>query len=128
MSINGVLSFGLPFPHFPPLLLPPAPDSDIYQMYFIAPYWADNDARLHGSISWEMYSVGYSPKTDDIINNITDFINYNANNMEFSGNFVFVANWNEYPTEKSTEASLPYLHMVSVSFTSIILMSIPLSA
>ena len=64
-------------------------------MHFIAPYWADNAARHHGLMFWEMYSVGYGPKTDDIINNITDFINYKASNMEFSGKFVFVANWNE---------------------------------
>ena len=85
-------------------------------MHFIAPYWADNDARFHGLMFWEMYSVGYSPKTDDIISNITDFINYKGNNMEFSGNFVFVANWNEemhpYPAGEKKEVGLAYLIMV----------------
>ena len=78
-----------------------------------------------------MYSVGCSPKTDDIITNVTDFIKIKAKNMEFSGNFAFVANWNEmhpYPAGNSIKASLPYLHMVSVSIASEIIMTITLSA
>ena len=100
-------------------------------MYFIAPYWADNDARLHGSMSWEMYSVGYGPKTDDIITNVTNFIRITSNNMEFSGNLVFVANWNEmhpYPAGISVKAALPYLHMVSVSLHLKIIIAITYSA
>ena len=68
-----------------------------------------------------MYSVGYSPKTDEIIKNLTNYIDIKSNNMEFSANFVFVANWNEmypYPDGESLEAHLPYLNMVSVSFAS----------
>ena len=68
-----------------------------------------------------MYSVGNGPKTDDIIKNVTNFIKITSNNMEFSGNLVFVANWNEmypYPDGESLEAPLPYLNMVSVSLAS----------
>ena len=88
-------------------------------MYFIAPYWADNNARLHGSMSWEMYSVGYGSITDDIIKNVTNIVNIKANNMRFSGNLVFVANWNEmhpFPAGENVEANTvsSYIHSLDL--------------
>ena len=75
----------------------------------------DNDARLNGNVSWEMYRIGDSPQSDEIINRVNSFVRTNSNSPNFGGNFVFVANWSEmhqYPAGESAVNALTYLNMV----------------
>ena len=114
MSTNGIISFGIEFPHFSPSLFP-TESATTYFDYAIAPYWADHDARLFGNVSWEQYSSGDSTGTDDVIATVNDFINTNTNETDFAGNFVFVGNWREmhpYPAGASLEQAEPFLDMV----------------
>ena len=115
MGTNGIISFGIEFPHFSPAVFPTGSASTYYD-YAVAPYWADNDARLNGLVSWEMYSTGDSNITDEIIDHINEFINLNTNETDFVGNFVFVGFWEEmhpYPAGASDSQAQPYLSHVS---------------
>ena len=115
MSTNGILSFGVEFPHFSAALFP-TESAATYFDFAVAPYWTDNDARLNGRVSWEMYSTGDSTLTDDIIDNVNTFINTNTNETDFVGNFVFVGSWSEmhpYPAGASPALAEPYLDNVS---------------
>ena len=115
VATNGIISFGLEFPHFSASLFPTESAATYYD-YAVAPYWADNDARLNGQVSWEMYSTGEGPATDTIIQTINDFINDNTNETNFAGTFVFVGFWEEmhpYPAGASATQAQPYLNHVS---------------
>ena len=77
--------------------------SDADRHRIVAVYWVDNE-RLNGNVSWEMYSIGYSSQSNNIINRVKSFIRTNSNSPNFGGNFVFVANWSEmhqYPAGDS---------------------------
>ena len=116
MSTNGIVSFGVEFPHFLSSLFP-TESAVTYYDFAVAPYWTDNDARLNGHVSWEMYTIGDSSVTDDTIQTVNAFINKNTNETDFVGNFVFVGNWSEmhpYPAGASDFQALPYLNYVSV--------------
>lgn len=115
MSTNGILSFGVEFPHFLPSLFPTESAATYYD-FAIAPYWADHDARLHGTVSWESYSTGDNAATDDIIARVNEFVNTNTDEVDFTGNFVFVGNWREmhpYPAGAGPVQAQPFLDMVS---------------
>ena len=115
MSTNGIISFGVEFPHFSPSYFPTVSASTYFD-YAVAPYWADHDARLHGTVSWEQYSTEESTETDDIIARVNEFINTNTEETNFAGNFAFVGNWREmhpYPAGASQLQAAPFLDMVS---------------
>ena len=116
MATNGIISFGVEFPHFSASLFPTESVATYFD-FAVAPYWADHDARLHGAVSWEMYSTGDNSETNAIIGNINTFVNENApNGTGFVGNFVFVGNWREmhpYPAGASETQAEPFLTMVS---------------
>ena len=116
MATNGIISFGIEFPHFSAALFP-TENAETYFDFAVAPYWTDNDARLYGQVSWEMYSTGDRADTDNIIQTVNDFINVNTNETNFAGNFIFVGNWKEmhpYPAGASEFQAAPYLNMVSI--------------
>ena len=114
MATNGIISFGVEFPHFSAALFP-TESAATYFDFAVAPYWADNDARLNGRVSWEMYSTGDSQTTDDIIERINEFINENEDS-DFAGNFTFIGTWTEmhpFPAGASAILAAPYLEQVS---------------
>ena len=110
------MSFGIEFPHFSAALFP-TESAATYFDFAVAPYWADNDARLNGLVSWEMYRTGDDAAADDIIQTVNDFINANTVETDFEGNFIFVGFWEEmhpYPAGASPIQAEPYLDSVSV--------------
>ena len=116
-SINGVLSFGVEFSHFSASLFP-TDSAESYFDFVLAPYWADQDTRLNGRVSWESYTVGDSAETDIIIADVNTFVNMNTNETDFSGNFVLVGFWEEmhpYPAGANQVQAEPYLDSVSVA-------------
>ena len=101
VSTNGVISFGSQFSDYKAVLFPHNNGSNIYQTYVVAPYWTDNDARLYGNVSWEMYSIGDSLESDNISGRVNLFIRTNTNSTNFYGSFAFVGTWSEmhqYPS------------------------------
>ena len=115
VGTNGIISFGLEFPHYSPSLFPTT-SAETYYDFAIAPYWTDNDARLNGRVSWEMYSTGDGDTTDDIIQSVNEFINANTNETDFAGTFLFVSFWegmHPYPAGASPDQAAPYLNFVS---------------
>ena len=116
MSTNGLISFGDIIAFFTSSLFP-TESATTYFAYAVAPYWSDNDARLYGRVSWEMFALGDSPLTDDIIGRVNDFININVENASsFAGSFVFVGSWSEmhpYPAGANEQQAIPYLNNVS---------------
>ena len=115
MATNGILSFGRGFSHFFASLFP-TESAQTYFEFAVAPYWSDNDARLYGRVSWEMYSTGDDATTDNIIESVNSFINMNTEEIDFAGNFVFVGTWSEmhpYPAGASEQLAEPYLENVS---------------
>ena len=116
MGVNGIISFGVEYPHFAAALFP-TELAETYYDFAVAPYWADNDARLYGTVSWEMYSTGESDTTDDIIETVNSFINMNTNETDFAGDFIFVGFWegmHPYPAGASESQAAPYLNFVSL--------------
>ena len=112
-----MLDFGGPFGYYSPSLFPTTA-YNIHNRHVVAPYWSDNDARLNGLVSWEMYSVGDGLSTDAIIDRINSFINTETNNTNFMGSFVFVATWSEmhpYPAGQDLIYAEPYLSMVGLA-------------
>ena len=110
------MSFGIEFPHFSAALFP-TESAATYFDFAVAPYWADNDARLNGLVSWEMYRTGDDAAADGIIQTVNDFINANTVETDFEGNFIFVGFWEEmhpYPAGASPIQAEPYLDSVSV--------------
>ena len=113
MAVNGIISFGARFTNYIPILFP----TDNIDIYVLAPYWADHDIRLYGNVSWEMYSTGDTPTTDDIIDMVNNFINNNTNETDFVGHFMFVGFWEEthpFPAGSSETQAAPYLTSVSL--------------
>lgn len=103
------------FPTFSPALFPTG-SIETYYDYAAAAYWADNDARLNGQVSWEMYSTGDSTATDDIIQNVNTFIRDNTDDTTFTGTFMFVGFWegmHPYPAGSDSSLATPYLESVS---------------
>ena len=82
--------------------------------HVVAVYWADNDARLNGRVSWEMYTTGASPTSDGIITKVNGFI-ARQSGVYFNGRFMFVVTWKEmhpYPAGDDLGEAEPYLNMV----------------
>ena len=116
MATNGIISFGLEFPTFSPALFPTG-NIETHYDYAVAPYWSDNDARLNGRVSWEMYSSGESEDTDDIIDTVNQFINENTEDSSFNGTFLFVGFWegmHPFPAGADPSLATPYLDSVCI--------------
>lgn len=116
MATNGLISFGLEFPHYAAALFP-GDSIDTYYDYATAPYWADSDARLNGRVSWEMYSTGDSNATDENIDSVNDFIHVNEHDTNFKGTFMFVGFWegmHPYPAGSDPALATPYLTSVCI--------------
>lgn len=55
--------------------------------YVVAPFWADNDVRDEGQISYEIHTRGSSQ-----LNRVNAFIS-SIENVSFNGTWMIVAEW-----------------------------------
>ena len=88
VGTNGYFSFGQGLTIAQPLLYPNGP------AFTVAPFWADNDIREEGEISYEVHSSG-SP----LISEVNSFIR-SRQGVEFAGTWMVIAEWfqvHEYP-------------------------------
>ena len=64
--------------------------------YLVAPFWADIDIRINGSISYEVHSTSAGSSSIALLNRVSTFIS-NQKNTQFSGNWMLVASWSQVP-------------------------------
>ena len=62
--------------------------------YLVAPFWADIDISIHGSISYEVHSTSAGSSSIALLNRVSTFIS-NQQNTQFSGNWMLVASWSQ---------------------------------
>ena len=62
--------------------------------YLVAPFWADIDITVHGSISYEVHSTSAGSSSIALLNRVSTFIS-NQQNTQFSGNWMLVASWSQ---------------------------------
>ena len=118
VGTNGIISFGSHFNNYQAHIFPYSNGSVIYQSHVIAPYWTDNDARLNGRVSWEMYGTSDGQISTEIIAKVRTFIITNIKSNRFDANFVFVANWSQmhpFPAGEYNSDPEPYYDMVRKS-------------
>ena len=118
VGTNGIVSFGEEFAHFdaspfPTTLL------ESYYSHVAAPFWSDVDARLNGSIWYEVHDAEENnPISNEVLSSVSTFIR-TEEGVEFEGNLMIVATWDQvhpWPHGSSADQDLvdPYLHSVSV--------------
>lgn len=83
----------------------------------MAPFWSDIDTRLEGEIIYKTIQRGESSSSDQLLNQVTSFIN-NERDSDFTSNWMLAARWNRvhpYPHGESIEQDRqdPYLQSVS---------------
>ncbi len=61
--------------------------------FILAPFWYDQDIRTEGEISYEVHEMGISPKSDEILRNVSDFVSQSNGNVTFQGRWMLVAFW-----------------------------------
>ena len=92
VGTNGYFSFGIRRTITRPSLF----SSTSPYNYLVAPFGADIDIRIHGSISYEVHSTSAGSSSIALLNRVSTFIS-NQKNTQFSGNWMLVASWSQVP-------------------------------
>ena len=96
VSTNGYITFGSPLIVSEPEFLP-ATDYDTFWSYMIAPFWADFDTTIGGTVSWELHDRSNSP---DLVEAVDSLIADEYDDPNFEGSWMLVAFWeNVQPSE-----------------------------
>ena len=90
VGTNGYFSFGTRRTVYNPSLF----SSTSPYSYLVAPFWADIDITVHGSISYEVHSTSAGSSSIALLNRVSTFIS-NQQNTQFSGNWMLVASWSQ---------------------------------
>ena len=80
---NGVISFRRAVTSHQSFLFPSSDN------FVVSPFWADNDIRLAGEVSYEVHSGA-----DSLLNGVSTFIRSYEEN-EFIGTWMLLAEWNQ---------------------------------
>lgn len=62
----------------------------------LAPFWADADLRRRGNVSWEVHTEGGSSEGDELLNQVSVFIE-NRENVSFVGNWMLLVKYDQVP-------------------------------
>ena len=105
VGTNGYFSFGTRQTVYTPSLF----SSTSTPNYLVAPFWADIDTNIHGSISYEVHNTSAGSSSLALLNRVNTFIS-NQQNTQFSGNWMLVALWNQVSqiSGSSSVVSSPY--------------------
>ena len=90
VGTNGYFSFGTRQTVAPPTVF----SSTSPYNYLVAPFWADIDISIHGSISYEVHNTSAGSSSIALLNGVSTFIS-NQQNTQFSGNWMLVASWSQ---------------------------------
>ena len=85
VDTNGYFLFRRGFSSFSPSAFPGS------LKHIVAPFWADNDIRAEGEVSYEVHTSG-SP----LLSQVNTFIDA-YNSVVFTGTWMVVAEWKEVP-------------------------------
>lgn len=89
MSTNGLISFGRSVSSSNPVLFP-STTAIIARSYIVAPFWADFDTTIGGSVSW------WTETSDSIsVGAVSNFITQQQQYGDFSGTWMLVASWED---------------------------------
>jgi hypothetical protein len=91
VASNGHISFRTAYTHFNAELFPTTNPS-IYWDFVLAPFWSDVDLRVAGNASWEIHTTAES---QDLINDVSIFIQENTASSDFSGSWMMIAYWED---------------------------------
>ena len=95
--MNGIISFGRPFPSHSPNLFP----GTSFYNYLVSPFWSDNDITNNvGEVSYQIYNESQS----EALTFISTYINQQQQ-VQFTGTWMLVAEWKNVP-EYFGEASM----------------------
>ena len=93
--MNGVIAFGEQFLVFAPEAFP-GTSTVVYYGYLVAPFWADADLRMSGTILWETHELGQSDTSDAYLSQVSEFIE-NREDVSFAGNWMMLINYDQVP-------------------------------
>ena len=93
--MNGIISFGEEFlvHDSEPF---PGTSATVFYAYVLAPFWTDGDITYGGSITWEIYTQGGSEVGDSYLSRTSELIR-NRENVNFTGNWMMIVNYNRIP-------------------------------
>ena len=73
----------------------------------IAPFWANFDTRMGGTVSWELHTRENSFSLVDLVD---AFIAGEYGDTSFAGSWMLVANWKNVQPSLLTQVTTIYLH------------------
>lgn len=88
MSANGLISLGRAIDIPDPEQFP-SDIADIHWSYIVAPFWADFDASLGGTVSWSI-----EQNTVTVVY-VSEFIQSQYGDEDFVGNWMLIVNWED---------------------------------
>ena len=91
VGTNGIISLGQPWTFWNPDLFP-TDDYYIHISYVYAPFWADIDTRLAGSVYYETHQRGINDATNAVLERVSGFI-ASKMGISFSALWMIVAQW-----------------------------------
>lgn len=89
MHTDGYITFGMQLITSEPDVLP-SDDVDTFWTYLIAPFWADFDTSLGGTVSYEIHDSFISP---NLVERVDSFIANEYGDSDFVGDWMFIAFW-----------------------------------
>ena len=95
---NGAITFdGDGWSFYQPELFP-STIFTIRNRYVLAPFWADHDILLGGSVQYQVFQCGVSNLVDQQLEFVSIFIRKQFTDAgNFLGVWMLVVNWNELP-------------------------------
>ena len=105
VGTNGYFSFGTRQTVYTPSLF----SSTSTPNYLVAPFWADIDITVHGSISYEVHSTSAGSSSIALLNRVSTFIS-NQKNTQFFGNWMLVATWSQVSQVGGSSYVVSFLH------------------
>ena len=84
--INGLISFGNPFPTFFNQIFP----GGVSTQFLIAPFWDDVNTNDGGTISYEIHTSG------DVLQSVSQYVEAQID-ADFEGYWMMVVFWDQVP-------------------------------
>ena len=105
VGTNGYFSFGTRQTVYSPSLFSPTSTPN----YLVAPFWADINTNIHGSISYEVHNTSAGSSSTALLNRVSTFIS-NQQSTQFSGTWMLVASWNQVSQISGSSSVVSLLH------------------
>ena len=112
MGANGIISFGAGYTSNNPQLFP-TNNAVTRNAYVVAPFWSDNDLRLAGSVTYQVFTSQFA--------NVNAFIS-DTTGTNFTATWMLVAQWNgAHPYPHGLIPTSSALNVVCISHVKVLL-------